>query len=95
MVRGQRVSLILDEEDQGSSRIYELKEVLLGYLFFESPPTRELLPLVRKPYTYIHSDHGQDSNLCAWKPLRPQSVHGFTVPQRPICEKAGGRVRLS
>ncbi|MPC89458.1 hypothetical protein E2C01_084408 [Portunus trituberculatus] len=36
------------------------------------------LPRVRKPN--LHSDRGQDSNLCAWKPLEPQSTHGSTVP---------------
>ncbi|MPC72470.1 hypothetical protein E2C01_066779 [Portunus trituberculatus] len=30
-------------------------------------PTRKSLPGVRKPY--LHSDRGQDSNRCAWRPL--------------------------
>ncbi|MPC42375.1 hypothetical protein E2C01_035997 [Portunus trituberculatus] len=43
-----------------------------------SPPGRKPLPQVRKPY--LHSDHGQDSNLCTWRPFVPQSMHGSTVP---------------
>ncbi|MPC84784.1 hypothetical protein E2C01_079533 [Portunus trituberculatus] len=45
-----------------------------------SPPTRKPLPRVRKPNLYSNS--GQDSNLCAWRPLGPQSTHGSTVPRR-------------
>ncbi|MPC72457.1 hypothetical protein E2C01_066763 [Portunus trituberculatus] len=37
---------------------------------------------MRKPD--LHSDRGQDSNSCAWRPLRPQSTHDSTVPWRPI-----------
>ncbi|MPC71433.1 hypothetical protein E2C01_065710 [Portunus trituberculatus] len=35
---------------------------------------------VRKPN--LHSDPGQDSNPCAWRPLGPQNAHGSTVPRR-------------
>ncbi|MPC41560.1 hypothetical protein E2C01_035159 [Portunus trituberculatus] len=49
------------------------------------PPARKLLPRVRKPN--LHSDRGQDSNLCAWRPLRPKSTHGSTVPRRLITEE--------
>ncbi|MPC13592.1 hypothetical protein E2C01_006329 [Portunus trituberculatus] len=46
----------------------------------------EPLSRVRKPN--LHSDRGQDSNLCAWRPLRPQSTHGSTVPWQPYyCNK--------
>ncbi|MPC37179.1 hypothetical protein E2C01_030653 [Portunus trituberculatus] len=45
-----------------------------------SPPARKPLPQVRKPN--LHSDHGEDSNPCAWRPLGPQSTHGSTVPRR-------------
>ncbi|MPC37516.1 hypothetical protein E2C01_030997 [Portunus trituberculatus] len=45
------------------------------------PPARTPLPSVRKPN--LHSDRGQDSNPCAWRPLGPQSAHGSTVPRRP------------
>ncbi|MPC33509.1 hypothetical protein E2C01_026861 [Portunus trituberculatus] len=38
------------------------------------------LPRVRKPN--LHSDHGQDSNPCAWRPLGPQSTNGSTVTRR-------------
>ncbi|MPC47912.1 hypothetical protein E2C01_041673 [Portunus trituberculatus] len=37
------------------------------------PPARKPLPRVRKPS--LHSDRGQDSNPCAWRPCRPQSTH--------------------
>ncbi|MPC47677.1 hypothetical protein E2C01_041430 [Portunus trituberculatus] len=43
------------------------------------------LPQVRKPN--LHSDRGQDSNSCAWRPLGPQSTHGSTVPRQPITEE--------
>ncbi|MPC87339.1 hypothetical protein E2C01_082199 [Portunus trituberculatus] len=42
---------------------------------------RKPLPRVRKPN--LHSERGQDSNSCAWRPLGPQSAHGSTVPRRP------------
>ncbi|MPC82377.1 hypothetical protein E2C01_077041 [Portunus trituberculatus] len=48
-------------------------EYFLGYLLSQSPP-------VRKPN--LHSDRGQDSNPCTWRPLGPQSTHGSTVPRR-------------
>ncbi|MPC44411.1 hypothetical protein E2C01_038084 [Portunus trituberculatus] len=41
---------------------------------------RKPLPRVRKPN--LHSDRGQDSNLCARRPLGHQSTHGSTVPRR-------------
>ncbi|MPC56183.1 Transforming protein cbl [Portunus trituberculatus] len=50
--------------------------------FGENPPARKPLPRVRKPN--LHSDCGQDSNPCAWRPLGPQSTHGSTVPRRPL-----------
>ncbi|MPC49745.1 hypothetical protein E2C01_043557 [Portunus trituberculatus] len=42
------------------------KEYFLGYLLSQSPTARKPLPRVRKPN--LHSDCGQDSNLCAWNP---------------------------
>ncbi|MPC93793.1 hypothetical protein E2C01_088934 [Portunus trituberculatus] len=36
-----------------------------------SPPARKPLPQVRKPN--LHSDHGQDSNPCAWRPSDPKA----------------------
>ncbi|MPC49753.1 hypothetical protein E2C01_043564 [Portunus trituberculatus] len=42
-----------------------------------SPPAKKPLPRVRKPN--LHSDRGQDSNTCAWRPLGSQSTHGSTV----------------
>ncbi|MPC54702.1 hypothetical protein E2C01_048626 [Portunus trituberculatus] len=50
-------------------------------LLFPSPPDRKPLPRVRKPN--LHSDRGQDSNPCAWRPLGPQSTHGSSVPRLP------------
>ncbi|MPC74955.1 hypothetical protein E2C01_069338 [Portunus trituberculatus] len=44
--------------------------------YFNPPP-----PRMRKPN--IHSDRGQNSNPCAWRPHGPQSTHGSTVPRRP------------
>ncbi|MPC20420.1 hypothetical protein E2C01_013363 [Portunus trituberculatus] len=44
------------------------------------PPARKPLPRVRKPN--LHSDRGQDSNPCAWRPLGFQSTHGSIVPRR-------------
>ncbi|MPC25294.1 hypothetical protein E2C01_018403 [Portunus trituberculatus] len=44
-----------------------------------NPPTRKPLPRVRKPN--LHSDRGQDSKPCAWRPLGPQSTHGSTAPR--------------
>ncbi|MPC81658.1 hypothetical protein E2C01_076286 [Portunus trituberculatus] len=38
----------------------------LWYLLSQSPPARIPLPRVRKPN--LHSDRGQDSNPCAWRP---------------------------
>ncbi|MPC32742.1 hypothetical protein E2C01_026069 [Portunus trituberculatus] len=49
-----------------------------GYHLSQSPPARKPLARVRKPN--LHSDRGQDLNLCAWRPLGPQSTHGSTVP---------------
>ncbi|MPC74753.1 hypothetical protein E2C01_069128 [Portunus trituberculatus] len=62
-----------------------------GYLLSESPPARKPLPRVRNPN--LHSDRGQDSNPCAWRPLRPQSTQGSTVP-RSILPEAVGYKRL-
>ncbi|MPC42012.1 hypothetical protein E2C01_035623 [Portunus trituberculatus] len=50
----------------------------VGYLLSQSPPARKSLSRVRKPN--LHSDRGQDSNPCAWRPLGPQSTQGSTVP---------------
>ncbi|MPD03545.1 hypothetical protein E2C01_099186 [Portunus trituberculatus] len=50
----------------------------LEYLLSQSPPARKPLARVRKPN--LHSDRGQDSNPCSWRPLGPQSTHGSTVP---------------
>ncbi|MPC35031.1 hypothetical protein E2C01_028441 [Portunus trituberculatus] len=61
---------------------------LFGFLSKEDliiPPARKLLPRVRKPN--LHLDRGQDSNPCAWRPLRSQSTHGSTVPRQPLKEK--------
>ncbi|MPC75934.1 hypothetical protein E2C01_070334 [Portunus trituberculatus] len=44
-----------------------------------NPPTRKPLPRVRKPN--LHSDRGQDSNPCTWRPLGPQSTHDSTLPR--------------
>ncbi|MPC53155.1 hypothetical protein E2C01_047041 [Portunus trituberculatus] len=44
----------------------------------ESPPARKPLPRVWKPN--LHSDRGQNSNPCAWRPLGAQSTQGSTVP---------------
>ncbi|MPC16128.1 hypothetical protein E2C01_008948 [Portunus trituberculatus] len=38
----------------------------LWYLLSQSPPAREPLTRVRKPN--LHSDSGQNSNPCAWRP---------------------------
>ncbi|MPC39896.1 hypothetical protein E2C01_033448 [Portunus trituberculatus] len=44
-----------------------------------SPPARKPLPRVKKPN--LHSDRGQDSNPCAWRPLGLQSTYDPTVPR--------------
>ncbi|MPC57269.1 hypothetical protein E2C01_051247 [Portunus trituberculatus] len=46
-----------------------------------TPPAKKPLPRVRKPN--LHSDRGQHSNPCAWRPLGPQSTHGSSVSRRP------------
>ncbi|MPC17352.1 hypothetical protein E2C01_010205 [Portunus trituberculatus] len=53
----------------------------------ENPPARKPLPRVRKPN--LHSDRGQDSNPCAWRPLGPQSTHGSTVPRQFATARGG------
>ncbi|MPC34005.1 hypothetical protein E2C01_027375 [Portunus trituberculatus] len=53
----------------------------MGTLSEHSPPTKKPLPQERKPN--LHSDRGQDSNPCAWRPLGSQSTHGSTLPRRP------------
>ncbi|MPC78972.1 hypothetical protein E2C01_073482 [Portunus trituberculatus] len=55
-------------------------ELIRGYLLSQSPPDRK--PRVRKPN--LHSDRGQDSNPCAWKPLGSQGTHGSNAPQRHL-----------
>ncbi|MPC11412.1 hypothetical protein E2C01_004076 [Portunus trituberculatus] len=46
-------------------------DTFLWYLLSQSPPASKSLPRVRKPN--LHSDRGQDSNPCAWRPLGPQT----------------------
>ncbi|MPC87811.1 hypothetical protein E2C01_082687 [Portunus trituberculatus] len=60
--------------------IYGLKGILFGVPPISKPSARKPLPQVRKPN--LHSDLGQDSNPCAWRPLGFQSTHGSTVPRR-------------
>ncbi|MPC76571.1 hypothetical protein E2C01_070987 [Portunus trituberculatus] len=45
----------------------KVQEVFSGYLLPERPAVREPLPRVRK--RFLHSDRGQDWNLCAWRLL--------------------------
>ncbi|MPC28276.1 hypothetical protein E2C01_021476 [Portunus trituberculatus] len=47
-----------------------------------SKPTSYRKPWSRVRKSNLHSDRGQDSNPCAWRPLRAQSTHGSTVPRR-------------
>ncbi|MPC47002.1 hypothetical protein E2C01_040736 [Portunus trituberculatus] len=56
------------------------KGYFLGHDQSQSPTARKPLRQVRKPNR--HSDSGQDSSPCAWRPLGPQSTHGSTVPRR-------------
>ncbi|MPC69223.1 hypothetical protein E2C01_063440 [Portunus trituberculatus] len=48
-------------------------DAFLWYLLSQTPSARKQLPHVRK--LNLHSDRGQDSNPCAWRPLRPQNMH--------------------
>ncbi|MPC75075.1 hypothetical protein E2C01_069459 [Portunus trituberculatus] len=48
-----------------------LRGYFLRYLLSQSPPARKPLPRVRKPS--LHSDRGQDSNPCAWRPSDPKA----------------------
>ncbi|MPC93017.1 hypothetical protein E2C01_088132 [Portunus trituberculatus] len=54
------------------------RRYFFGNHLSQSPPARKPLSRVRKPN--LHSDRGQNSNACAWRPLGPQRTHGFTVP---------------
>ncbi|MPC64575.1 hypothetical protein E2C01_058693 [Portunus trituberculatus] len=59
-----------------------MRGYFLGYLLSQSPAARKPLTRVRKPI--LHSDRGQDSNSCAFRPLGPQSTRGSTAPRRPL-----------
>ncbi|MPC83612.1 hypothetical protein E2C01_078325 [Portunus trituberculatus] len=48
-------------------------------------------PRMRKPN--LHSDRGQDSSPCTWRPLGPQSTHGSTVPP-PVIKLEDSKVAL-
>ncbi|MPC19108.1 hypothetical protein E2C01_012016 [Portunus trituberculatus] len=79
---------VTDQEEYSSGKCRDARRSLWakgdtfwGYLLSQSPPARKSLPQVRKPN--LHSDHGQDSNPCACRPLGPQSTHGSSEPRRP------------
>ncbi|MPC98301.1 hypothetical protein E2C01_093665 [Portunus trituberculatus] len=46
-------------------------DIFLWYLLSQNPPARIPLPRVRKPN--LHSERGQDSNPCAWRPSDPKA----------------------